>query len=90
MVYQYLAQMAEATRRPLAAIGDIITQPLTWMQPIDKCKVNWIDDMTVCAVVDSQTLVPEDRQLPKPVPYHAAQVTVSPRPATHCNWSLNN
>ena len=40
-----------------ASICDIITQPLTWRQPIEKCKVKLIDDMTVCAVVNSQTLV---------------------------------
>ena len=51
-------------------IGQIITQPLTKRQPITKSKVKWIDDMTICAAVDQQSLVPEDRWVPLPVPYH--------------------
>ena len=68
-----------------ASICDIITQPLTWRQPIEKCKVKWIDDRTVCAVVNSQTLVPENRQLPQPVPYHGRTGHSLPPPS---NWSL--
>ena len=51
-------------------IGQIITEPLSKRQPIAKSKVKWIDDMTVCAAVDAQSLVPEDRQVPLPLPYH--------------------
>ena len=51
-------------------IGETITKPLNSRQPIPKCKAKWIDDMTVCNVVDQQSLVPEDRQIPHPVPYH--------------------
>ena len=51
-------------------IGKIITTPLNIRQPMAKCKVKWIDDLTVCASVSQQSLVPEDRPVPLPVPYH--------------------
>ena len=52
------------------SIGEAITAPLNKRQPIVKSKVKWIDDLTVCASVSQQLLVPEDRQVPLPVPYH--------------------
>ena len=73
----------------LSAIDDIITQPLTWRQPITKCKVKWIDDMTVCAAVDSRTLVPEDRQLPQPVPYHGRTGHRLPPPSNTLQLELD-
>ena len=53
------------------SIGQIITEPLSKRQPITKSKVKWIDDMTVCAAVNAQSLVPEDRPVPRPLPYHS-------------------
>ena len=36
-----------------------------------KSKVKWIDDMTLCNAVDLKTaLVPENRPVPRPLPYH--------------------
>ena len=53
------------------SIGHQITQPLSKRKPIDKSKVKWIDDITICTAVDlKSTLVPEDREVPRPVPYH--------------------
>ena len=72
-----------------SAMGDIITQPLTWRQPITKCKVKWIDDMTVCAAVDSRKLVPEDRQLPQPVPYHGRTGHRLPPPSNTLQLELD-
>ena len=53
------------------SIGQHITQPLSKRKPIVKTKVKWIDDITICTAVDlKSTLVPEDREVPRPVPYH--------------------
>ena len=64
-------------------IGETITKPLNRRQPIPKCKAKWIDDMTVCNVVDQQSLVPEDRQVPQPVPYHSRTGHRLPASNTH-------
>ena len=53
-------------------IGQHITVPFNRRKPIDKMKVKWIDDMTVCTFVDlKSSLVPEDRLVPRPRPYHS-------------------
>ena len=53
------------------SIGQQITQPLSRRKPIEKSKVKWIDDITICPAVDlKSTLVPEDHEVPRPVPYH--------------------
>ena len=51
-------------------IGQYITQ--TRRQPIQKMKVKWIDDSTLCTAIDLKaSLVPEDRPVPRPLQYHA-------------------
>ena len=53
------------------SIGKQITQPIKKRKPINKKKVKWVDDMTVCNAVNLKAaLVPEDRALPGPRPYH--------------------
>ena len=53
-------------------IGQHITVPINRRQPIDKMKVKWIDDIYVCTAVDLKaSLVPEDRPVPRPWPYHS-------------------
>ena len=52
-------------------IGEQITRPINRRTSIPKSKVKWIDDMTLCNAIDLKTsLVPEDRPLPRPLPYH--------------------
>jgi hypothetical protein len=54
------------------SIGQQITQPKNLRQPIKTSKVKWVDDITICAAVELESaLVPEDRAVPRPVPYHA-------------------
>jgi hypothetical protein len=54
------------------SIGQQITQPRRKRKPIKRCKVKWIDDMTLCTAVDlKQALVKEDRPVPRPLSYHA-------------------
>ena len=56
----------------MVSIGKQITQPKNRRTIIKKMKVKWIDDVTVCAAVDLKSmLVPEDRLVPRPLPYHA-------------------
>ena len=53
-------------------IGQQISQPINKRQPMKKCKVKWIDDVTLAAALDLKTsLVPEDRPVVRPLPYHA-------------------
>jgi hypothetical protein len=53
-------------------LGEIVTEPLGVRKPIEKAKVKWVDDMTICTAVNlKESLVPEDRPVPRPVPYHA-------------------
>ena len=53
------------------SIGKQVTQPMNRRKPIDKTKVKWIDDVTICTALDLKTcLEPEDRPVPRPVPYH--------------------
>ena len=53
-------------------IGKQISQPRRKRKPIQKCKVKWIDDMTLCNAVDlKKALVREDRPVPRPLPYHS-------------------
>jgi hypothetical protein len=62
-------QVLERSTPPL---GEIVTKPLGARKPIEKAKVKWVDDMTICTAVNlKQSLVPEDRPVPRPVPYHA-------------------
>ena len=43
-------------------IGQQISQPFNRREPIKKCKVKWIDDVTLATALDLKTaLVPEDR-----------------------------
>ena len=52
------------------SIGQQITRPLN-KRAIPKSKVKWIDDMTICNAVNLKTsVVPEDRPVPRPLPYH--------------------
>ena len=54
------------------SIGQQISQPMSKRQPIKKCKVKWIDDCTLATALDLKTaLVPEDRPVARPLPYHA-------------------
>jgi hypothetical protein len=54
------------------SIGQQITEPKNQRQPIKTSKVKWVDDITICAAVELKSaLVPEDRPVPRPVPYHA-------------------
>ena len=53
-------------------IGQQISQPINKRQPMQECKVKWIDDVTLAAALDLKTaLVPEDRPVARPLPYHA-------------------
>ena len=54
------------------SIGRQIAQPRRGRKPIEKCKVKWIDDMTLCNAVNLKTaLVREDRPVSRPLPFHA-------------------
>ena len=54
------------------SIGQQITQPLNKRSAIPKSKVKWIDDMTICNAVNLKTsVVPEDRPVPRLLPYHS-------------------
>ena len=54
------------------SIGQQISQPRRKRKPIKKCKVKWIDDMTLCTAVDlKRSLVKEDRPVPRPLSFHA-------------------
>ena len=65
-------------------IGQQITKPSNKRISIPKCKVKWIDDMTLCNAVDLKTsLVPEDRPVPRPLPYHSRTEHRLPR---HLNF----
>ena len=56
----------------MTSIGQQITKPLNRRQPIKKSKAKWIDDVTICTALDlKNSLVPEDRPVPRPLPYHA-------------------
>jgi hypothetical protein len=58
---------------PQTAIGATITQHILRRKLLDMCKVKWIDDLTICTALDlKETLVPEDREVPRPVPYHSS------------------
>ena len=53
-------------------IGRQISQPRHLRKPIPKGKVKWGDGCTVCTSINLKTaLIPEDRALPRPRPYHA-------------------
>ena len=53
------------------SIGQQISQPRRKRKPIKQCKVKWIDDMTLCNAVDlKRSLVPEDRPVSRPLPFH--------------------
>ena len=52
-------------------IGRLISQPMTKRKPMKKGKVKWVDDATIATALDlKKSLVPEDRPVPRPVPYH--------------------
>ena len=52
-------------------IGKQISLAANKRKPMRKTKVKWVDDVTICTALDLKTsLVPEDRQVPRPVPYH--------------------
>ena len=54
------------------SIGQQISQPRNRREPIKKCKVKWIDDVTLATILDLKTaLVPEDRPVARPLPYHS-------------------
>ena len=61
-------------------IGQQITQPIRRRKPISKTKVKWIDDCTLGTAVNLKvSLMPEDRPLPRPRPYHARTEHKLPR-----------
>ena len=54
------------------SIGQQIAQPMNKRKPIKQCKVKWIDDCTLATALDLKTaLVPEDRPVSRPLPYHS-------------------
>ena len=54
------------------SIGQQISQPKNKRQPIKQAKVKWIDDVTLATALDLKTaLVPEDRPVARPLPYHS-------------------
>ena len=64
------------------SIGKKITQPIRKRKPIDRKKVKWVDDVTLCNSVNLKTaLAPEDREVPRPLPYHARTEHRLPREA---------
>ena len=41
-------------------------------EAIKKCKIQWIDDVTLATALDLKTaLVPKDRPVARPLPYHS-------------------
>ena len=66
----------------IIGIGKQISQPIRKRKPIDKKKVKWVDDVTFCNSVNQKTaVVPEDRAVPRPRPYHARTEQRLPREA---------
>ena len=73
------------------SIGKQITQPINKRRPISKKKVKWIDDVTLCNAVNLKTaLVPEDRAVPRPLPYHARTEHRLPRAANPMQDDLDD
>ena len=66
----------------ITTIGQQLTQPKGKRKPIAKTKVKWVDDITLCTALDLKAaLVPEDRPVPRPRPYHARTEHRLPREA---------
>ena len=60
-------------------------------ETILKSKVKWVDDVTLCCAVDLKTtLVPEDRAVPRPLPYHARTEQRLPRAVNIMQDELDN
>ena len=75
----------------ITSIGHQITQPLKKRKPIAKTKVKWVDDVTLCTALDLKTaLVPEDRAVPRPRPYHARTEHRLPREANAMQYDLDD
>ena len=73
------------------SIGKQITQPIRKRRPIVKKKVKWIDDETLCNAVNLKAaLVPEDRAVPRPLPYHARTEQRLPRAANPMQDDLDD
>ena len=54
-----------------SGLGQLMCQPKTKRRLIKKAKVKWVDDATICTALDlKKSLVPEDRPVPRPVPFH--------------------
>ena len=48
-----------------------MSQPIAKRKPIKKAKVKWVDHVTIATALDlKKSLVPEDRPVPRPVPFH--------------------
>ena len=72
-------------------IGRQISQPLKKRRPIKKTKVKWIDDCTVATAPDLKaTLVPEDRPVARPLPYHSRTEHRLPTHLNPMQDELNN
>ena len=75
----------------ITSIGHQITQPLKKRKPIAKTKVKWVDDVTLCTALDLKAaLVPEDRAVPRPRPYHARTEHRLPNQANQMQTELDN
>ena len=73
------------------SIGKQITQPRKKRKPIEKTKVKWVDDVTLCTAVNlKKLLVPEDRAVPRPLPYHARTEQRLPRNSNPMQDELDN
>ena len=67
-----------------------ITQLKGNKKPIAKTKVKWVDDVTLCTALDLKAaLVPEDRPVPRPQPYHARTEHRLPREANQMQSELD-
>jgi hypothetical protein len=72
-------------------IGQQITQPIRKRKPIDRTKVKWVDDVTLCTALNLKAaLVPEDRPVPRPLPYHSRTEHRLPREANQMQTELDN
>ena len=73
------------------SIGQQISKPTKERKPIWKSKVKWVDDVTICTAVDlKSSLVPEDRAVPRPLPYHGRTEQRLPRAANIMQDELDN
>ena len=75
----------------IVSIGQQVTQPRRRRKPISKTKVKWIDDCTLGTAVNLKvSLMPEDRALPRPRPYHARTEHRLPRDSNSMQDKLDS